>query len=107
MIAYPLRLLFVSYGLAGLVALTAPGLSPMQILLVFWLGGAGLVFPLAILPGLRPVFTRGLVLSPHARSEHEEFVMWDEDIERETLVPAAKPTSTSHEAPKQGKRRTG
>lgn len=79
---HPLRLLFVSYAIAGLTALLVPGTTPLQAFMIFWFGGAGLALPLATLPGIRTVFTQREVLaSPSEQVEEDEYQMWDDDQE--------------------------
>ncbi|MEM9045167.1 MAG: hypothetical protein AAGC81_10745 [Pseudomonadota bacterium] len=93
--------------MAGLAALFLPGLTAVQSLLVFWLGGAGLVLPLATLPGIRNLFTRELVFLSTDRTAEEEYQMWDDDIAREALVPAAKPMPKASSSTHQQQRKTG
>jgi len=56
----PLRLLVSGYGLAAVVAVLAAysGVGFGASLLLFWLGGAAAVFALALMPGVRALFTR-------------------------------------------------
>lgn len=55
----PLRLLVSGYGLAAVVAVLAAyaGAGFGASLLLFWLGGAASVFALALMPGVRRLFT--------------------------------------------------
>ncbi|MEM7236452.1 MAG: hypothetical protein AAF501_01300 [Pseudomonadota bacterium] len=83
MTPHPLRLILTSYLIAGLIAVTVPGIGLLGQVLTVWLGGSVLMFGLAVTPGISQYFRHApdTATDDDAATEDRdgEFQRWDDD----------------------------